>query len=427
MPSLADMLGVDYFKQKGLIPGLAESADRAGQDIVDFTNTYMDVGTPLRQGSAAMGRVLFGADTDIWQGPQIPAPAPRTARSTATISQGVGIDVDKAQAPKPPVEQPSGPMGKLGQQMKFSGPVLAQPKTPAPAQPAPAAPAQTANAPTERPKPLVSKEYAPEERERFPNLAGGPEPEPAMATQAAAEEQKRRNMDGLIIALGEMGKAVMGPYQESWQAQMGQTAADLARGRVFSDAMEQALLGQTPDAAGLALLTPEQQATISSASLQQQQQTGQQEVAERAVGVEETRQGEQAAQFKETLKLQYDELNEQARQFNITQPIEELVKQAQTKYYSKYGEYLGAQADGSNGEGASDEAQSHALKYLQAWFTNQASLGEVVTEEDAIRHYLNGLALYSGDFTNFSFDAPEQQAGIDFNTLLDQGAIQPIR
>ena len=237
--------------------------------------------------------------------------------------------------------QPTG--GNVPAPIKPAAPAAA----PAPAQPMAAALAPAASAAPE-PGTLAAmpgssgiqsnKPSKPAEEVPFTEGTAGPYAAPTGQEGAiAAEQKKQTNIDALIVALGEMGASLMGPFQESWQAQLGRTASGLARQRVFAGAMEQALAGEIPE--HTEILTPEQQIQISQAAIQKQAAGLEKE----KVGIERGRAGTEAAAIAQTgeyqkgvLSMSQKELDEKIRQFDIEAPIQKAESAARVEQYKAY-------------------------------------------------------------------------------------------
>ena len=211
----------------------------------------------------------------------------------------------------------------------------------------------------------------------------------------APEQKKQGNIDALIVALGDMGASLMGPYQESWQAQLGKTASGMARSRVFAGAMEKALAGKVPDDTGLALLAPEQQIQVSTAYNQSQAAAQ----TERRTRVEEKGAETHAAEVKQTgeaqtktLSLQEQELGLKARE--LKQTVREYegeagMRKAHENYYNAM-----AQQASAKGRQLDDPAFTALAKEALAIVSEKAKVGIYATEkefDDALRATMEAL------------------------------------
>lgn len=104
-------------------------------------------------------------------------------------------------------------------------------------------------------------------RKPMPELPLGGTPKlpgsPRLATQFGSDEIEDLDTTRLTQVLGTLGQAIMGPYQESWQAKVGSAAVGLSQERAYSQALSRALSGDTPSATEFSHLSPEQQTQIS--------------------------------------------------------------------------------------------------------------------------------------------------------------------
>lgn len=97
-----------------------------------------------------------------------------------------------------------------------------------------------------RPAPL-RREVAPLEEQEVPDLAS-----------MIAEAKPGFNWDVFASTLGQLGAAVMGPFQETWQAQLGRAAHEMAQQSAYSRYTDAVMAGREPDPRDASILTPEQ-------------------------------------------------------------------------------------------------------------------------------------------------------------------------
>lgn len=208
-------------------------------------------------------------------------------------------------------------------------------------------------------------------KEATPFTEGYAGPYDAPTGQEAAiqmEQKKQGNLDALIVALGDIGSSLMGPFQNSWQAELGKTASNMARSRVYASAMESALAGEVPDDMALGLLTPEQQVQISqTVSQQQMRKLQEREVAtgETRAETEKTRAKTEETQGARKLTIEEARDTRNIEEFTKTWPTQKAEIEARTDQYKAYARNIDAKVGATDvSQTAKDEAFAKADKYM---------------------------------------------------------------
>ena len=81
---------------------------------------------------------------------------------------------------------------------------------------------------------------------------------PDLMVGGAGEEGPGFNWEVFASTFGELGAAVMGPFQDTWQAQLGKAAAKQAKEKAYSRYTDALMTGKEPDLRDASILTPEQ-------------------------------------------------------------------------------------------------------------------------------------------------------------------------
>jgi len=107
----------------------------------------------------------------------------------------------------------------------------------------------------------------------------------------------KENPDQMAYFLGQIGQAVMGQHQETWQAKLGGAGSEMAQKRAHGRYMKAIIAGEEPSGADVSILTPEQQLQGTQMGMMLETQRAETDLAKEKLELEKAKVEAQKSQF----------------------------------------------------------------------------------------------------------------------------------